>query len=474
LSQRRPGPAPAKSLVGISVAAGGAKAPIGLVSGGGRAVLAWSRLRWDWTLPLRAGLAALAMWIWWRALEHWRSLYGFALRQRPLGFDIKPVWLAEHAWLSGRSPYHVFNFLYPPSHLMVMLPLAAFSEKTVEHYADVAVVIALAAAVMMSAKLIGRRYWGLTAAIGFFVISVAQPVHDEMILENVSVLIATGLCATLLLASKDHWNWAAGALGITLAVKPILAPVVLLFVFARRWKALYIAIGIPFVLNLAALPTIRGLGRIWSILPLLFDRTGTFDAYNASLFSVGALTGLPSLATTVVRVAAAILALLAAWWGWRFSYDDASRLVNTSAALLIGLYLAGPLTEDHYMLTLIPLAIAASTWRSPASLPTAWLGLAWLMNATNIWGISTHLVSGSTLGITEQKALMVDRCLGLALVLLTLLAGIRAQRALTAYAMGKSTRPNRWLDAVATLFARVSGGSPLPQRASVTTPVSEI
>ncbi len=474
MSQPGPGAAPKKSLVGVSLAAGSPKAPVSLISSSGRTALAWSRLRWDWTLPLRAGLVVLAAWMWWRAVEHWRSLYGFALRQRPLGFDVRPIWLAEHAWLAGRSPYHVFNFVYPPSHLIVMLPLAAFSEKTVEHYADVAVVIALAAAVMMSAKLIGRRYWGLTAAIGFFVLSAAQPVHDEMILENVSVLIATGLCATLLLASKDHWNWAAGALGLTLAVKPILAPVVLLFVFARRWRALSISVGIPFVLNLVALPTIRGLGRIWSILPLLFDRTRTFDAYNASLFSVGALTGLPSLATTVVRVAAALVALLAAWWGWRFSYDDASRLVNTSAALLIGLYLAGPLTEDHYMLTLIPLAIAASAWRSPASLPIAWLGLAWLMNAPSIWGISTHLVSGSTFGITEQKALMVDRCLGLALVLLTLLAGIRTQRALTSCAMGTSTRPKRWLDAAAALLARISGSSPLPQHAPVTTPVSEI
>lgn len=406
---------------------------------------AWLGLQSDWTILWRATLLALTVLVWWRAISDWQSLYGIALRHTSLGYDISPTWHAERAWLAGRPPYKVFNFPYPPSHLIVMLPLAAFSEETVYHYAELALVIGLAATAMMSAKLIGRRYWGLTAAFCFLALHSVQPVGDEVVLENVSALIAVGMAGTLLLASRGRWNWAAVVLGTTLAIKPILAPVVLIFLLARRWKALSIAVGIPVILCLVAIPTIAGLNSLWSVLPFLFDRTGAgYDAYNASLFSVGALTGLSFFTTTFLRVVAGGLALLAAWWAWQFSRNETSRLLNTSGALMIGLFLAGPLTEDHYMLVLIPLAVGMSYGLSPMRWPTAWLGVAWLMAVPSIWFVRTHMISAATLGLTGQQTQMVNRCLGLGLVLLTLLVGMPFERALSARYARSSAPSQNW------------------------------
>lgn len=445
------------------------------------ALLDWSKLRWHAALPVRMALAGLAVAVWWRAAAEWNLLYGIALRHvPPAGYDLDFSIAAEHAFLAGANPYTtVPGFVYPPSHLIVMLPLAAFSQATDTHYAELALIVALAMTAMCSAKLLGRRYWGLTAALAFFALSGVQPVGEEVVVENVSVLMGLALAATLLLARKGRWNWAAGVLGLSLAIKPILAPIVLVLLLARRWRALAIAIAVPVVLNVAGFLSMHGASSFFSILPFLFDRGGAaYDAYNAAIVSVGALNGLAGWLTDVLRVLAGAFALLAAWLVWRFDRDETARLVDTAAALMVGLFLAGSLTEDHYMLALIPCAMAVSYRRSCLRWLPAWFGVAWIYTAGlpastyHVWFVGTEVPSqwffgGGSTG--EQTA----RCLGLALLLLTLLGGAPYERWLTRRADAGTIGPfGRALARLAPLARPPQAPPPAPALAPAEAPGS--
>jgi arabinofuranan 3-O-arabinosyltransferase len=301
-----------------------------------------------------------------------------------------------------------------------MLPLAAFGFATATHYALFAVLAAMIGTVILSVKVIGRRAWGITAAVGVILLRHAQPAGDEMILENLSALMGLGLAVTLLFAARGRWKVAGAVLGLTLAIKPLLLPVVLIFVLARKWRALMIVIGIPLILNAIAFAIVPDVSAFWHVLPTMMSMRFTADELNASIASVGVLLGMPTAAIWILRIAAGLLTLIVAWWAWRWSRDPAIRLVNTTGALLVGLYLCGSLTEDHYMLTLIPLAVATSSARSPMRWPVAWIGVAWLMG--------NFMIPASTLGLSWLPALTTNRCFGLGVVLLALAAGMPIER----------------------------------------------
>jgi len=131
----------------------------------------------------------------------------------------------------------------------------------------------------------------------------------------------------------------------------------------------------------------------------------------------------PDLATILVRLATGGLAVVAAWWSWQQLDDLAVRIITTTSVLLIGSYLAGTLSENHFMLTLVPLAMTAVVPRSPMRWVSGWIGVLWLMGLTP---------PGSLLGLSSPANLSAGRAFGMSLVVLTVFAALghrrRAQR----------------------------------------------
>ena len=85
-----------------------------------------------------------------------------------LGWDLVTSWRAEQAFVHGSQPYSLADthhrlFLYPPSSLILMRPIALFSLHGVAVWGLVATAVMTWAAVMISAAALGRRWWGLTA-----------------------------------------------------------------------------------------------------------------------------------------------------------------------------------------------------------------------------------------------------------------------------------------------------------------------
>jgi hypothetical protein len=129
--------------------------------------------------------------------------------------------------------------------------------------------------------------------------------------------------------------------------------------------------------------------------------------------------GVPDYATILIRLATVAIVLVAAWWSWQRLDDFVLRVVTTTSLLLIGTYLAGTLSENHFMLTLVPLAMTVILPRSPMRSVAAWLGVLLFMGLTP---------PGSVLGLDAGANLSAWRAFGMILVVLSVLVTLGRRR----------------------------------------------
>jgi arabinofuranan 3-O-arabinosyltransferase len=302
-------------------------------------------------------------------------------------------------------------FLYPPSSLLLLRPVAFVSL----HAAQVGGLVLTAAmiwvTVMLSAQVLGRRWWGLAAALVVLALHWAEPATEELVLENVTVLCCVALAIFFLRGSREHWMSAGLVIGLSLCVKPLFLPILLVFVLARKWAGLAVAVVVPAVLNLVAFAVVKDPTQVFTKLPSLLSRSGSGALLNSAWVDVFRTFALPHWATILVRLVTVVLALIGAWLAWRLLHDARLRLVTTASVLLIGAYLGGTLSENHYMLTLVPLAMTVVLPLSPMRQVTAWIGMLLLMGLTP---------PASMLGIDIDANLSAYRAFGMSLVLLTI------------------------------------------------------
>jgi arabinofuranan 3-O-arabinosyltransferase len=343
-----------------------------------------------------------------------------------LGWDLIASWRAEVVFAHGGQPYSTAAtdnrlFLYPPSALLVDRPIAWMSLHQVAVFGLVATALLMWATIMISAAVLGRRWWGLTAGVVVLAVGFAPAMTDELKLTNVTVVCALALALFYLLTVKGHWVTAGVAIGLTLSVKPLLLPVLLVFVLARRWRALAVTVAIPAVLNAAAFLVVKDPGAVFSKLPSLLDRSGSGIFFNSAWVDVMRSFAVPDDVTILVRLVTIVLGLLAAWWSWRRLEDPVLRVITTSSILLIGTYLAGTLSESHFMLTLVPLAMTVVVRASPMRWVTAWIGVLVFMGLTP---------PGSFLHLNTDANFSAFRAFGMTLVLLTVLGVLASRRPL--------------------------------------------
>jgi arabinofuranan 3-O-arabinosyltransferase len=245
----------------------------------------------------------------------------------------------------------------------------------------VATAVIACASVMIAAVAIGAKWWGPTAAATILLLSFTGAMRGEMPLENVSVLGFLALALFYLFTLRDHWYAAAIAIGLSISIKPLLVVVLLVFLFARRWKAFGLAVAIPVLLNVIGIALVSAPRQVLSKLPSLLNRSGSGITYNSAWVDVARTFGLPEGVTILLRVATVVAVIVAAWLAWTRLSDARLRIITTSSLLLMGEYLSGTLSEYHFMLTLVPLAMTIVIAGSPIRSVTGVIGIAWAVDA---------------------------------------------------------------------------------------------
>jgi arabinofuranan 3-O-arabinosyltransferase len=288
----------------------------------------------------------------------------------PQGYDTAPLTHAVHALLDGGQVYTgkgAGDFLYPPSALLLLLPLGAFGiawAGRVFFVVDLATILCAAALLL---HVFGLRWRGPAGAITLFGLSLAWPVIFTLDAGNVNGPILLGLAGFLLATVRGRWLAAGACLGLTLALKPILAPVLLVVALYRRWKTLGLAVAIPLGLSalvILAVPSTRSFFH--TTLPLLLHgQNAQIQEASIALRSAAARLSVPDPATYVVEVAVALITLALLWRRWRGSQTEPRRIVELTTIALVGGFLLSTFAFSHYGIFLLPFAISLADRSSP-------------------------------------------------------------------------------------------------------------
>ena len=288
------------------------------------------------------------------------------------GLDLRPVRAAGTALRTGHPIYGVPRFVYPPPAALV-----GWVESYLPVRTDVAVVTALevlgvAATVLLFHRCLRPHRWSLPiGALVTVLLLEGDLLAGVLWLDNASVLLLVPCAVVLRLWGRGRWAAGAAVLAATFLVKPVLVALVAVPVAWRRWRTALLAVAVPAgVVGMAVVASgnLASALRIGVRLDGGSILVGRQSVYNLSLAGLrdrhhldGTLVGLLRLA--VVAGAALVVVRCA-----RRRITVTPVTVGAAGALALStVFLAGPLSEDHYLLLLLPGALAAADGSSRAA-----------------------------------------------------------------------------------------------------------
>ncbi|MEV8595735.1 glycosyltransferase family 87 protein [Streptomyces sp. NPDC052012] len=295
------------------------------------------------------------------------------------GMDNAIVVDAARSWLAGGSPYDDPHFLYLPGAVVAAAPQTLVPRPVLTVLVPVAVTLTLTLAWACALRLHRVPLHSRLAALGLLALAAGFAPFGHLVrLGNWTVTAVLALPLCLLLANRGRWVAAGALIGVAVALKPLLAPVALLFVFARRWRALAVLVLVPALASGAAgllLPDPAGF--FTRTLPFLLTGDDSFvRLYEASLPAVLRRLGLPRAPAEVIGLLAAAAGVLCAYRRWGVGDAGPLRLVETATGLMLSAFLVSRPSYDHYLLVVVPLLLAGLPYAgSVARRPWFWLAL---------------------------------------------------------------------------------------------------
>jgi arabinofuranan 3-O-arabinosyltransferase len=250
--------------------------------------------------------------------------------------------------------------LNPPLLAVLLTPFALLDALPAYRLFVALTLVLVAGAVLVVAREL-RLAARVTVAV-VLVVLLSSPLHGTLLLGQIYGLLLGGLVAGWVAERRGHPLLAAACYGVTVALKPSLAPLLLLAPAQRRWRPAVAGFGA------AAGATLLGVlvagpasGLQW--LRIGFTEPVPDTADNASLPGLVVRLGLPSAVGTLLGLAV-LAGTLAALGRWRRQADPAGTA--PWAVLAAGL-LMSPIAWHNYLMLLWPgvLLLLARTGPAP-------------------------------------------------------------------------------------------------------------
>lgn len=295
------------------------------------------------------------------------------------GMDNGIVVDAARTWLDGGSPYDDRHFLYFPSAVMAAVPQALLPRSVLDVLVPAAVTVTLALGWVCALLLHRVPLRSRLAALGLLGLAAGFAPFGQLVrLGNWTVTAVLALPLCLLLVSRGRWIAGGAVIGVAVALKPLLAPMALLFLFSRRWAALALVVLVPVVASVvAALFLPDPTGFLTRTLPFLLTGDDAFlRLYEASPAAILPRLGMPRAAATGLALAAGAAGVVCAYLRRRGPGPEALWLAETSAALMLSAFLVSRPSYNHYLLVVLPLLLAGLPYAGAvARRPWFWLAL---------------------------------------------------------------------------------------------------
>jgi arabinofuranan 3-O-arabinosyltransferase len=296
---------------------------------------------------------------WWLALL---ACVGSALTIRQVlhaasarAIDFLHVWHAAHQFLAGAGAYHDPLFTYPPSGALLVAPAGGLAYSLArECMLAVNVACVMAAGLMLMRQLRGRLDAGaLVAVLGVGALDAVASTWANGNVNGILILLEVVALGQFV---RGRWPVGAAALGLSLALKPVLLPMLALLVVRRQWRALLVAAGIPAMLLVIGCLTVPDAGRYLTVeLPYLLH--GAQLRYNDSLVGLAFRLGVSSPVVLIVRMALLALATGLYLRSTRLAttrLDGRSVIFVETGLVLSTTLLVSPMSEAYYTLFLLP------------------------------------------------------------------------------------------------------------------------
>jgi arabinofuranan 3-O-arabinosyltransferase len=298
--------------------------------------------------------------------------------------DFKPVYRAVNNFRHGLDIYNEHfdyvdpHYLYPPGGTLLMAPFG-YLPFTPSRYLFILInTVAILIAWYLLLRLFKYTLSSVAAPALLLAMFCTESVSSTLVFTNINgcVLLAEMLFLWWLLDGKEGHQWWAGiAIGLTLTLKPVLGPLLLLPFLNRQWRAWVTAIVVPVVINLAAWPLVsHPMDFFTKTVPYIL---GTRDYFNSSIEGNGVYFGLPTWLIVFLRILFTLIAIGAMWLLYRYyrTRDPLFWFTSSSGVLLLWSWLALSLAQGYYSMMLFPFLMTVVLPNSLIRNWPAWLGI---------------------------------------------------------------------------------------------------
>jgi alpha-1,2-mannosyltransferase len=277
-----------------------------------------------------------------------------AADMRDLHVDFDTFWHSAVALVAGDDIYDTpakLTNLNPPLLTALLVPLAWLDALTAYRVFMVFTLLLVAAAVLAVARELRLSRTATTLAL--LAVLASSPLHGTLVLGQMYPLLLAGLVAGWIAERRGRPVLAAVLYGVTVALKPSLAPLLILLAVQRRWVPLRAGIAAAGVATLAGV-LVAGPSSAIEWLKIAFTEPVPDTVDNASLPGLAVRFGVPSVFGMLAGVAVLVGTLV-----WIGRHRDRIDPAGTApwAVLAAGL-LFSPIAWHNYLLLLFPGALA--------------------------------------------------------------------------------------------------------------------
>ena len=304
--------------------------------------------------------------------------------------DYGPVYRAVSNFRRGWDIYNEHldyvdpHYLYPPGGTLLMAPFGYLPVDASRWWFESINCVAIIIAAYFLIRLFGYTFSSVAYPAVLVAMFCTESVVNTLVFGNINgcVLLLEVLFFRWILDGKvSHQWWAGVVIGLSLVVKPVLAPLLLLPLLNRQWRAVVTAIAVPVVFNLAAWPLVADpMNFITRTLPYIFSIR---DYFNSSIQGNGVYYGLPMWLILLLRIVFALLAVVAIWLLYRYyrTRDPLFWFTTSSGVLLIASWLVSSLGQGYYSMMLFPFLMTVVLPNSLIRNWVAWVAVYGFMSA---------------------------------------------------------------------------------------------
>jgi arabinofuranan 3-O-arabinosyltransferase len=298
--------------------------------------------------------------------------------------DFGPVYRAVVNFKMGWDIYNEHfdyvdpHYLYPPGGTLLLAPFGYLPVDASRYWFITFNTIAILLAAYFLLRLFKFSLASVAAPALLLAMFCTESVTSTLVFTNINgcILLCEVLFFRWLLDGKvAHQWWAGVAIGLTLVIKPSLAPLLLLPLLNRQWRALVPAIGVPLAFNAAAWPLVSNpMDFVRNTVPYIFS---TRDYFNSSIQGNGIYYGLPVWLILLLRIVFGLLAVGSLWLLYRYyrERDPLFWMLTSSGVLLIATFLVTALGQGYYSMMLFPFLMTVVLANSVIRNWVAWLAI---------------------------------------------------------------------------------------------------